>query len=468
MIHHDSQAYQSAATRVVEILTRYLEESQAGQIPVVDLKPLAVLRKELQLKEWIQTGGMTEQAMGVFLQQYLDNSMHMHHPNYIGHQVAVPHPASALADMVHGLICNPMSIYEMGPSAAAIEREMVHWMLEKVGWSEEGEGLFTHGGSLANIHAMLAARAAIDPDAWTQGVGQGLVVLAPQNTHYSIARSIGIIGLGQNAIIPIPTDQNEVIIPEALPGLIDRVRNENHQIMAVVANACATSTGLYDPLDKIGDICQEKNCWFHVDSPHGATAILSGRYRSLLDGIEKADSLVWDAHKMMQTSSLSTGLLFRDKKYLYQTLAQKASYLIHDKENPGFDILPYQIECTKSAIATKLFFVLAAIGEKGMGQFITTLYDNARQFVEIIKRRPGFSSEIPVESNIILFRYKPEKYDQLQLRERLIKSGSFYITSTEVKGTRYLRLVVMNTATTSATIEALLDNISAIAAKDQK
>lgn len=462
MISHDSAAYLSAANKVAKELSSYLEKSQKAQTHVVNLRPMSEISEELKISELIRSGGLDNENLTDFLRAYLDNSMHMHHPHYIGHQVAIPHPAAALADMIHGLICNPMSIYEMGPAAATIEVDMINWMLEKVGWQINGAGLFTHGGSLANIHAMLAARSAVDPDAWTKGVTKNLVVLAPENTHYSIARAISIIGLGSETTIPIPTDRHEVVLPDRLQSLIREQRSQGKQIMAVVANACATSTGIYDPVDEMADICQENNCWFHVDSPHGATALLSGKYQSLLKGIEKADSMIWDAHKMMQTSSLSTGLLFREKRHFQQTLNQKASYLIHEKENPGFDVLPYQIECTKSAIATKLFFVLAAIGEKGMGKFIDTLYDNSREFAKIINDRPGFDCHIPVESNIILFRYKPEIHHQLHLREKLVKTGEFYITSTEVKGVRYLRLVVMNESTNRTTIEALLDKIQAI------
>jgi L-2,4-diaminobutyrate decarboxylase len=309
---------------------------------------------------------------------------------------------------------------------------------------------------------MLAARAVIDPEAWAKGVKKDLVVLAPENTHYSIARAISITGLGSEAIVPIPTNQYEVVESGKLEALIERQRDLGKEIMAVVANACATATGLYDPVDEMADVCLEKECWFHVDSPHGATALLSGKYTHLLKGIQKADSMIWDAHKMMQTSSLSTGVLFKNKKHYHGTFTQKASYLIHEKENPGYDVLPYQIECTKTAIATKLFFVLAAIGEKGMSEFIEKLYDNSRNFSQIIDSRPGFSCDIPVESNIICFRYKPDMYDQLKLREKLIKTGEFYITSTEVKGLRYLRLVVMHQGTTSKNIEALLDKIEEI------
>ncbi len=463
MIQHTSASYRETASRVVDTLANYLEQSQEGNTPVVQLTPIAHLSQEMNLAGLIRKGGLDLDRLTPFLEKYLDHSMHMHHPGYIGHQVAVPHPAAALADMIHGLICNPMSIYEMGPSAAAIEQEMVQWMLEKVGWKNQGAGLFTHGGSLANIHAMLAARAATDPDAWKHGVRRDLVVLAPDNTHYSIARAVSITGLGSDAIIPIPTNDIEVVRPEKLQEIIRDQRNRGKEIMAVVANACATSTGLYDPVDEMAECCLSEKCWFHIDSPHGATAILSEKYRHLLRGLEKADSLIWDAHKMMQTSSLSTAILFKDKKHYYQTFSQKASYLIHEKENPGIDVLPFQIECTKSAIATKLFFVLAAIGENGMAQFIDNLYDNTRHFADIIRSRPGFSCKIPVDSNILCFQYRVGEVDQLKLREQLIRTGEFYITSTEIRGIRYLRLVVMHTGTTADTIENLLDKIEELA-----
>lgn len=458
-------SYSKATLLVSEALAQYLNDSQKGLVPVVDLKPMADLAAEMGLSTFIREGGLTLDNLSDFVTTYLRHSMHMHHPSYIGHQVAVPHIAASLADMVNGLISNPMSIYEMGPSAATIEQELVKWMLEKVGWQHDGAGLFTHGGSLANIHAMLAARAEIDPDAWQKGVRKDLVVLAPDNTHYSIARAVSIVGLGSEAIIPISTNDYEVVQPEQMAKVIAEQRERGKSIMVVVANACATSTGIYDPIDEMADVCLEHKIWFHVDSPHGATAILSGKYRHLLKGLNKADSMIWDAHKMMQTGPLSTAILFKQKRHLFQTFSQKGSYLFYEKENLGVDVLPYQIECTKAAIATRLFFVLATIGEKGMADFIETLYDRSQIFAQKIRARPGYECKIPVQSNIILFRYRPEQFDQLKLREKLIKTGTFYITSTEVRGVRYLRLVVMHLGTTEETIDPLLDKIEEICRK---
>ena len=463
MQHTNGENLRSAGKMVIDCLADYLADSQAGIDKVVDLRPLAELSTKLDLPRYIRQGGMDEQQLKAFLDTYLRFSMHMHHPAYIGHQVAVPHLGSSLGDLIHGVINNPMSIYEMGPSAAAVEYEMIQWMLEKIGWQNTGAGIFTHGGSISNIHAMLAARAAIAPDAWTRGNPADLVVLAPENAHYSIARAISIIGLGSAIIIPIPTNQHEVVKPDDLSRLIPEVRQSGKRIMAVIANACATATGLYDPVAEMGHLCQEESCWFHVDSPHGATALLSPKYKHHLKGLELADSMNWDAHKMMQTSTLSTAVLFRNKQHLYRTFTQKGSYLFYEKENVGVDSLPFQIECTKAGIATKLFLVLASMGERGMGEFIETLYDHAAHFARIISNRPGFQIDHPVDSNIICFRYKPDQFDQLQLREALTRQGDFYITSTEIKGSRYLRLVLMNTQTDGTILLRLLDEVEKVA-----
>ena len=360
---------EEAGRIVLRALSQYMEESQAGLGPVVTLEPLASISKELRLDRYIREGGLDLKGLQAFLQSYLHHSMHMHHPAYIGHQVAVPHFASALSDLVHGIIGNPMSIYEMGPPAAAAEQAVIRWMLEKVGWTEDGGGILTNGGSIANLHAMLAARAWIAPEAWSEGNPTDLTVLCPENAHYCINRAVSIMGLGSQCITGIPTDRNEMIIPDKLYDVLRNQQKNDRRIMAVVANACATSTGLYDPIEEIAQICRENKVWFHLDSPHGATAMLSVKYRHHMKGAEMADSMIWDAHKMMRTSPLCTGILFRKKTYLENTFSQKASYLFHEKDNPGIDILAHQIECTKSALGTRLFMVLASMGEKRNGQF---------------------------------------------------------------------------------------------------
>ena len=307
--------FKAVANVVVDKLNDYLADSQAGKGKVLVQQPIAELAQQMNLEQWIKTGGLTPQAASDFLDVYLPNSQHLHHPQYIGHQVAVPHVASGIADLIHGVINSPASIYEMSPSAIAIEQVIVNWMLDKVGWFKganlsdmqrmegNGGGILTHGGSAANLTALLAARAAIAPESWVEGTPNDLVVLGSEVAHYCIARSISIMGMGQKAMRTVAVNDWEVLKPEDLLPVYQRAKDEGKRVMAVVANACATATGLYDPIDEIGHFCEENGLWYHVDGAHGASALVSPTERHFLKGVERANSLVWDTHKMLRTST---------------------------------------------------------------------------------------------------------------------------------------------------------------------
>ncbi len=475
---NNSHDFKAIADIVSDKLARYVDESQNGTLKTLVQKPASVLAKELQLEKWIKQGGLSAESVQGFMDTYLKNTQHLHHPHYIGHQVAVPHVATGIADFIHGTINNPMAIYEMGPAAATIEKFLVNWMLEKIGWfkgldlgdfskiDSNGGGVLTHGGSLANLTALCAARAKIAPEAWTKGTPTDLVILASEEAHYSIARTISIIGLGTDAIIPVAVDDLKVMKPEALLPAYQKVKTQGKRVMAVVANACTTATGLHDPLEKIGAFCEAHNLWFHVDGAHGASALLSAKEKHLLKGIEKADSIIWDAHKMMRTSSLCAAVLFKDSRMMEAAFQQKGSYLFHEKEEVGFDLLPYAVECTKAALGTKLFWVLAAEGEKGLENYIDHTYNNTRSFYDLINGHPDFECPYFPESNILCFRYT--KYGlnndfQLALRNQIVDRGNFYITSTAFNNVRYLRITVMNELTQKEHIEALIDEITQVA-----
>lgn len=454
-----------------EALTDYQSRSEAGQGPVLKQKQPDELARLMNLCELIENGGLEAENFLDFLSPYLAHSQHMHHSGYIGHQVAVPHEGAAIADMIHGVINNPMAVYEMGPTASVCERVVINWMLSKVGWfdgnwddfgkTDGGGGVLTHGGSMANLTAVLAARAKAFPKSWEEGVPANAAVMAPAVSHYSVARAVSIAGFGQNAIVPSPVDKWGVLRPENLESLYRQARNSGRDVFMVTANACATATGLYDPIDEVADFCEAHGLWLHIDGAHGASALISEETRPLLKGLHRADSLVWDAHKMLRTSALCAAVLFRRQVDMAGAFHQKASYIFHDGEQIGFDIGPYALECTKAPLGTKLFLVLALEGEKGLGEFVAKQYADTHRFYELIKAQDDFECPYVPQSNILCFRYKgvTGNVAQSAVREAVLARGNFYITSAEVNGTRYLRLSVMNPLTDDATIMALLDEI---------
>ncbi len=138
------------------------------------------------------------------------------------------------------------------------------------------------------------------------------MVVAPACAHYSLARAVAAMGLGTSALVAAPADRLGRVRSDDLPALLDRLAADGRRVMAVCANACATATGLYDPIREIGELCRDRGHWFHVDGAHGASALLDEDEAWRLDGVEFADSLVWDAHKLLQTSALCAAVLLRD------------------------------------------------------------------------------------------------------------------------------------------------------------
>jgi L-2,4-diaminobutyrate decarboxylase len=199
-----------------------------------------------------------------------------------------------------------------------------------------------------------------------------------------------------------------------------------------------------------------------VDGAHGASALLSPRHRHLLAGIEQADSVVWDAHKMLRTSSLCASVLVRRARDLPGAFQQEASYLFYEVDASP-DIIDRAIECTKAPLGVKLFLNLAWRGEAGLGEYVADTYDRAQRFHDVIAARPGFGCPYRPESNILCFRYGTDSAQQLEIRERLIQSGEFHLSSVELGGRRHLRIVVMSPSTDEAAIERLLDAIERVA-----
>jgi L-2,4-diaminobutyrate decarboxylase len=457
--------YQRLAGIAVAAVARYVEESEAGETPVGSPPPLADLIDELELRTLVRRGGLDADRFEEWLGHMLARSVRLHHPAQVAHQVGAPDVPAAISDLVQGAINQPMSIYEMGPAAHAAERVVVEWMVEKLGWPGGAGGVLTHGGSLANLTVLLAARAAAAPDAWSDGVDDSLAVLAPPSAHYSVKRSVAILGLGERALVELAVDEEERIVPGALGDALERCRASGRRPIALVAAACATSTGLHDDLEAVGAFCREHGIWFHVDAAHGASALLSPGHRHLLRGIEHADSAIWDAHKMLRTPALAAGVLLRDEARLEAAFRQKAAYLIYE-ESGGEDLslLERQVECTKAALGMRIFMNLAFRGEEGIGRYVAEQYDKTLRFWELIEARPGFDCLSRPESNILCFRYGRDSDLQVRLRERLLREKRFHLSSTEVNGERWLRMTVTAPATSEATVDGLLDAIQELAA----
>ena len=415
------------------------------------------------------------EKFGLLSRVMLDRGLNLHDPRYIGHQVPAPSPIAGLFDAIGAITNQVMAIYEMGPWATAVEEAVIERLGLRIGWSEGTfSGLTTHGGSLANLTALLTARNVRLKGSWEIGVSQHdsdkpPVIVVHQDAHYSVSRAVAVLGLGTGQVLKVGLDDRCRMDPDRLDETLRLLRSRNQPIVAVVACACATPIGAFDPLADIADVCHRHEVWLHVDAAHGGSAIFSDKYKHLVQGLDRADSVVWDAHKMMFVPALCAFLLYRDREHRFEAFRQEAPYLF-DPSAPGlveYDAGLKNIECTKRATAYGVWGLWALFGPELFSDMVDVTFDLGRVFYEKLEEASDFESLHQPECNIVAFRHLPQKLIgqlpecigrfQLSLRRHLIESGEFYIVSTQFDGVGALRVAIMNPLTTADHLDQLLD-----------
>ncbi len=478
---YDPSLFAEAGQRLTALLGEHLAEVESSQQSVLNWNEPSenVELAQRQLAEFPGAEGDQETLAARFselVELMLARGHNLHDPRYLGHQVPASIPLAGWFDAVGSITNQVMAIYEMGPWASAVEEVMIEQLGQQIGWPANSfAGLVTHGGSLANLTALLTARNVALGDAWEQGVfahhAKPPVLIAHAESHYCIARSAGILGLGTNHVIKAALDDRRRLDPNLLDETLSQLRRNGQPIVAVVACGCATPVGAFDPLREIAEVCKRHDVWLHVDAAHGGAALFSQKHRHLLDGLDQADSLIWDAHKMLFVPALCAFVFYKNPDHRFEAFRQDAPYLF-DPSAPGladFDSGLKTVECTKRAAAFGLWGVWSLFGPGLFGDMVDVTFDLGQQLFEKLSAAPDFEPLNHPECNIVVFRHTPEALKhatpkelgqfQLRLRREVIQSGEFYIVPTSAAGTGALRTTIINPLTTGDHLDQLLDTL---------
>ena len=463
---YDAEAFRAQGHRLVDALADYLRATTRGEGPVLPDAPPE--RTAAAFGEPFPAKPSGEDLVAL-VTRVLAQSNHLHHPRYVGHQVSAPLPMAALCDLVAALANNGMAVYEMGPAATAMENAVVGWMAERLGLDpRKAGGILTSGGSAGNLTALLAMRQAkAGHDVWERGQGAKLAVLVSEQAHYSVARAIRIMGWGADGVVPVATDARFRMRADALEGALAKARERGLEVLGVISSSCGTSLGAFDPLEAVADFCGKHGLWLHVDGAHGAAAVLTPKYAHLLRGSERADSVVWDAHKMMCMPALVTAVIYRDGGHANQAFAQQAAYLfgknVHDSGQRT-------LECTKRMMSLKVYAALRSLGTDALGAYVERMFDMGKILARLIAERPALEVAVEPDCNIVCFRVRPAGTGgvdldalQVRIREQLLASGEFYIVQTKLPAGVFLRVTLVNPLTGEAELVRLLDRVEQLA-----
>lgn len=472
---YNSELFREKGHQLVDVIADYL---QVIQQPDTRAKVLDWSSPEEQLAYWRQQFHTSNKVDFIALAQKItERSIHLHHPNYMGHQVVPPAPDAALMGFLTGVLNNSTAIYEMGSVGVALERIICEELCQQLQYPQQAGGFLTSGGTLANLTAMLTARKIKAPsNVWANGHQQQLGVMVSAEAHYCIDRALRIMGLGSKGSIKIPVNEQYAMQVELLEQYYKEAEEAGIKVIAVVGNACSTSTGSYDNLQLIADFCAKYNLWFHVDGAHGAPAALTTKYKHLVASMERADSIVIDGHKMMMLPSLATFLLYKNAMHASATFSQEAQYLWEKAyEDEWYNIAKQTFECTKHTAIMKFYVLLKQYGWSLFAEYVEKMYDLGAVFGMLINKHPRFELATVPQTNIVCFRYLPEAKHQYTLaeinelnrriRQQVLHNGRFFVVQTSLNDRLYLRLSIMSPATTEQHLEKLIDYVVITAQK---
>lgn len=464
---YDSEKFRQQGHQMIDLLADYFEQISN---PEHREKTFPYLSPEEALAFWQEDfNSPLLENPNEFFKKIIGNSIHVHSPRYVGHQVTATLPTAILATTLEAALNNSGAIYEMGMVINCLEKIVTNWFSIHLGYGEESYGIITSGGTLANLTALLTARAmkATD-DVWQNGSSQALAVMVSEQAHYCVDRAAKVMGLGEKGVIKVPTDEQFSMRTDLLDSLLAKAKEDNLHVFAIVGSAGTTSTGAYDDLMQIANFAEKHNLWFHVDGAHGGVAVLSQKHKYLAQGIDRADSVVADFHKMLLIPSLTTGVFYKKPQDSYQTFTQKASYLFATTDEDWFNAGKRTFECTKPNLVSRIYSVLRTHGEATFSQAVDYLYDLGIAFAKMIEEHPKFELAHQPKTNIVCFRYLGNDDENLDIlnhtiRQKVIEKGDFYLVSTILRGRFYLRVALMNPLTTEQELSTLLKEIELIA-----
>ena len=366
----------------------------------------------------------------------------------------------------------------MAPVATIIERNVSEWMARVLGMPDGSSGIFLPGSSLANLVALTVAR--------NQRMGGQLrqtglhgrapaAIVCSEDSHYSIANAANILGIGEKQLIRVRTNACNEMQGEDLIAKIENAIAQGIRPFAVVATAGSTVTGCMDPISEIADVCERFDMHLHVDAAFGGAMAFLPKGKKQLRGIEKANSVCWDAHKSLHAPLTSTALLFPDAGPLKGCFDSGANYLFHPHEDippETEDLGRYTPLCGKRFDALKLWILWNAYGTDYFRNFMQDRVRLSERFYEVLAEDPDFQPSHKPCTPLQCFRFlpsalmacNPDEIDRFHrsVREEIIRRGIAFFNIARLNGADHFRAILINPLTTLDDLQRLLEDIRSI------
>ncbi|MDH4197332.1 MAG: aminotransferase class I/II-fold pyridoxal phosphate-dependent enzyme [Candidatus Aminicenantes bacterium] len=374
---------------------------------------------------------------------------HWQHPGWFAYFPANNSPASILAELLTAGLGAPCMSWEMSPAATELEEVVLDWLRQMLGLPEGLAGVIQDTASTASLCALLTAREkATGFESNLKGLRAPLQVYASEETHSSIEKGVKIAGFGRENLRLIPTDDRFALVPSALEAAVNEDLESGLRPCCVVATVGTTSSGALDPLRALGEISRRHGLWLHVDAAYAGTAAILPEKQWILDGVEYADSFVFNPHKWMLTNFDCSAYFVKDPGALIRTFEVHPEYLKTDLDAKVRNYRDWGIQLGRRFRALKLWFVIRSYGVEGLRAVIREHIRLAGLFRDWVEEDRRFELLAPTELSLVCFRLndgRPEgELNALnkELNARINAPGRVFLTHTTLRGKYTLRLAV--------------------------
>lgn len=411
-----------------------------------------------------EDGADPAQVLDDICREMVDKGFHVPAANYFGLMNPTPTYMGFLGEaLVAGL--NPqLATLARSQLASKIEVETLRWIGERVGWPGSFNGTFTSGGNEANFSGLAMALAWKFPNAIEDGVatiGAQPIVYASAESHHSLDKSAGLLGIGRKALRRVAVDERLQMDPAALEAAIETDLRAGSKPFCVVATAGTTSSGIIDDLSAIAEICRRHELWLHVDGAYGGSLIFSDQHRHLIRGIELADSITIDPHKWLAVPFAAGVILTSRPEILERAFAVYAPYMPRAAGAVLPDNSKISTQWTRRMNALKLWLTLKVHGRRAYEEHIDRQMNLARSFAEWVSQSERFELAAPLVVPILNLRLKgvadPKGRAALHnaIVDEVTRDGRRWISETVVNGESVIRVMVVSYLTEERHLRAL-------------
>lgn len=373
-------------------------------------------------------------------------------------------PKATLGDLLAVMLNNSMYTYKVAGPQVGIEKEIIRKSCDLIGYGKDADGTFAPGGSMSNFMAILMARDAHNDAIKNEGVLKKMTAYTSIESHYSTPKNAAFIGIGREQVRYVATNEFGQMDPLDLEAKIAEDIAEGFEPFFVNATAGTTVLGAFDDIEPLADICKKHALWLHVDGAYCGSVIFSNKYKHLVNGLERADSFSYNAHKMMGTPLTCSLILTKHKKYLYDSFSNDASYL-YQTDGDDYNLGKTSIQCGRRNDALKFWTLWKSVGTLGLEKIVDQQFHLAEVARTYIKSNPDYTLYSFDNSISICFNYKGIAAQELctalyQNATAMVGFGTF-------RDIEFVRLVTINSGNREEDILNFFTTIETFVAENE-